>query len=74
MSVLKINVLCLEAVSSKSAMLGVSHPLPKAAPIDLDRGRGRQRRRENGVKMAWHIHTWAQHVIFTSSLTSASSI
>jgi hypothetical protein len=24
--------------------------------------------------MAWHIHTWAQHAIFTSSLTSASSI
>jgi hypothetical protein len=37
---------------------------------DLDRGRGRQRRRENGVKMASHVHTWAQHAIFTSSLTS----
>ena len=24
----------------------------------LDRGRGRQRRRENGVKTAWHIHKW----------------
>ncbi len=29
---------------------------------------------ENGVKMAWHIHTLAHHAIFTSSLTSVSSI
>ena len=36
--------------------------------------RGRQRRRENSVKMAWHIHTWPYHAIFTSSLTSAFSI
>ncbi len=41
---------------------------------DLDRGRGRQRRREDGVKMAWRIYTWAHNAIFTSSLTSTSSI
>ena len=29
---------------------------------------------KDDVKMAWYIHTWAQHAIFTSSLTSASSI
>ena len=36
----------------------------------LARRRWRQRRRENGVKMAWHIHKWAQHAIFTSSSVS----
>jgi hypothetical protein len=29
---------------------------------------------KDDMKMAWHIHTWAQHAIFTSSLASASSI
>ena len=43
----------------------------------VDRFRSRRRTPKttwNGVKMAWHIYTWAQHAIFTSSLTSASSI
>ena len=26
------------------------------------------------MKMAWHIHKWAHHAIFTSSLTSTSSL
>ncbi len=29
---------------------------------------------KDDVKMAWHIHTWAYHAIFTSSLMFASSI
>ncbi len=29
---------------------------------------------KDDVKLAWHIHTWEYHAIFTSSLTSASSI
>jgi hypothetical protein len=36
--------------------------LTRLEQTNLDRGRGRQRRRENGVIMAWHIHTWAKHV------------
>jgi hypothetical protein len=41
--------------------------------VRIDKFR-RQRRRENGVIMAWHIHTCEQHAIFTLSLTSASWI
>jgi hypothetical protein len=33
--VLKINVLCLKAVSRKSAMLGVSHP-PRPLPSTIN--------------------------------------
>ena len=29
---------------------------------------------KDDVKMAWHIHKWAHHAIFTSSLTSVSSL
>jgi hypothetical protein len=38
-------------------------------PLTSDR---RQRQHENDVKVVWHFHTWAEHAIFTWSLTSTS--
>ena len=40
-------------------------PLPyKKDEGHLALGRERQRRRENGVKMGWLNHAWAQHATF----------
>jgi hypothetical protein len=62
----------MPAISLKTGQLWrmALNPLPILDRFrsGLNRGRGRQRRGENGVKMAWHIHTWAEHSIFTSSL------